>query len=260
MRLKERYPWRVGAPSFVFPDDIQGNVRRLAPLVDDVQLLFFESADQSELDHPLDLVLLAEMAAEYNLSYTVHLPIDLQLGSSSPAKRQAGLAEIIRLAELLAPLNPICFDLHLLPEADLAESFWLDNLDSSLMLLAREFAENRKLICVENCEYPFYKVKPLVLDHGLSLCLDFGHALRYGADLDLMLADITAAGHIHYHGFNGVRDHQAISVGQNALSADLAATMSDSRFCGVVTIEVYSPEKLTISMKTLAGAWNFPNF
>ncbi len=255
MAGKGCYPWRLGAPSFVVPADIRENVRRLAPLVDDVQLLFFESASAAGLEHPLDLPFLARMAREQELTYTVHLPLDLHLGSSSPEKREAALAEILRLAELLSPIAPRALDLHLLPEEQLTRSCWLDNLDSSLAFLSREFAGNRQLIAIENCDYPFAWVRDLSLAHGFSLCLDFGHALRYNADLDLMLADIARARHLHYHGVVAGRDHQALSPAQNGLSADLAAGMAHYGFAGVITMETYSLDALKISLETLGGIW-----
>ena len=104
----------------------------LAPLVDDVQLLFFESAAKSRSAPTLDVQALRDLAEEHGLSYTVHLPTDLALGAASRAERQEGIGEILRLMAQLAPLAPLSFDLHLVREPDLPEAAWLDNLAASL--------------------------------------------------------------------------------------------------------------------------------
>ena len=40
---KSGYPFRLGTTSFIYPAGWAENVARLAPLVDEVELLFFES-------------------------------------------------------------------------------------------------------------------------------------------------------------------------------------------------------------------------
>ena len=40
---KCRYPFRLSVPSFLYPDTWAANARMLAPHVDEIELLFFES-------------------------------------------------------------------------------------------------------------------------------------------------------------------------------------------------------------------------
>jgi len=253
--LKGRYSWRLGATSFVVPAGMNKNVRFLSRLVDNVQLLFFESQANSKLENPLDIGLLERQAGEHDLTYTVHLPIDLHLGSISRRRRDEAIAEIVDLMTKLAPLSPSCFDLHLLPESNMAESQWLDCLNDSLSDLADRLGDERGKIGIENIDYPFQAVRSLVLDHGFSLCLDFGHGLRYGEDLEQMLNDIPRAAHVHYHGVVDHNDHLAVHSGQHEMNIRLAEKMSEHCFIGVVTLEVYSRERLQESCRTLAKAW-----
>ena len=253
--LKGRYPWRLGATSFVVPAGMDENVHFLSSLVDDVQLLFFESRVNSKLENSLDIGFLERLAGEQNLSYTVHLPIDLHLGSPSRRRRDGAIAEIIDLMTNLSPLAPSCFDLHLLREHDMAGNQWLDCLNDSLGELADRLGEERGKIAIENIDYPFHSVRSLVLNHGFSLCLDFGHGLRYGEDLEQMLNDIPRASHIHYHGVAEGRDHLAVDSHQDEMSVGLAEKMSDYCFSGVVTMEVYSMGRLQESCQTLAKVW-----
>ncbi|OGQ86164.1 MAG: hypothetical protein A2512_02295 [Deltaproteobacteria bacterium RIFOXYD12_FULL_56_24] len=229
------------------------NVRALAPLVDDVQLLFFESAAKSLLPQPLDLQVLRDLAEEHGLSYTVHLPADLALGAAARVERQEGIAEILRLMAQLSPLAPQSFDLHLTREPDLPEAAWLDNLAASLGELATALGEEKRQIGVENIEYPYDLVAPLVAEYGFAVCLDLGHLVHYGHDLEEGLGLLPRAHHLHYHGVEGGMDHQALFDAEQAEM--LGKRLVKAGYEGVVTLEMYSLEKLKGSLALLDEAW-----
>lgn len=155
MKMKGRYPWRIGATSFVLPADVSENVDFLAERVDDIQLLFFESASQAELPHKVDVSYLKNIASEHNVTYTVHLPTDLSLGSSQQVLRDEAAGEIFRLMDELAPLTPQAFDLHLNLEPGIEQVVWLENLHKSFSHLAGGLGSERSCIAVENIDYPF---------------------------------------------------------------------------------------------------------
>jgi sugar phosphate isomerase/epimerase len=251
--VKDIYPWRLGATSFVLPADIITNVQHLAGLVDDVQLLFFESSNNSTMVHGVDVAMLVELAVEHGLSYTVHLPTDIRLGADSAALRQQGQDEILRLMEKLAPLAPGSFDLHLVREDDLDEAEWLANLGDSLAHLAEGLGEEKKLVAVENIDYPYDLVGDLVVANGFSSCLDLGHVARYNHDQKAAWAILATARHLHYHGVEGGRDHLALTDTGDA--RELGDKLAEADYGGVVTLEVYSLEKLNTSMALLAEAW-----
>jgi len=253
MVFKKRFPWRLGATSCVLPADIMTNVRVLAPLVDDVQLLFFESAAQSRLPQPVDVQVLRDLAEEHGLTYTVHLPTDLALGAASRAERQEGIGEMLRLMAQLAPLGVLSFDLHLVREPDLSEAAWLDNLAASLEKLSGALGDEKRLVGVENIEYPFGLVAPLVAEYGFGVCLDLGHLVHYGHDLEEGLALLPKASHLHYHGVRGGKDHQALHDAEQARM--MGARLADAGYDGVVTLEMYSIEKLKASLALLDEAW-----
>lgn len=254
--MKGRYPWRVGATSFVLPAGVSENVDYLADRADDIQLLFFESASQTLLPHKVDVSYLQNSAQEHNVTYTVHLPTDLSLGGDNRQAREGGVVEVLRLMEELAPLEPRAFDLHLNMVSDVDKELWIDRLDHSLTLLADRLGRDRDLIAVENIDYSFSQVRSLVLEHGFSLCLDIGHALRYGDDVSQIIEDMCHARHIHYHGVAGGRDHRAISSSSGELSRRLGAAMAAENFDGVFTVEVYTRNALEKSLKELAAAWS----
>jgi sugar phosphate isomerase/epimerase len=248
------YSWRVGATSFVLPAGVEDNVIFLADKVDDIQLLFFESLSQSLLPHNVDVLFLKEKAIEHDLSYTVHLPLDIRAGSDLEKSRQQGVAEIVRLFEMLSPLQPQSFDLHLALEQKLSRQQWLENIDSFLNLLKKEVGSESR-VAIENIDYPFADVRNLVLDHGFSLCLDFGHAIFYDDQPEKLLSDISKANHIHYHGIIQGRDHLALTKSQGEFTKRLGAHLSACDFDGVVTLELYKVETLQDSLQQLDADW-----
>lgn len=249
------HPWRVGAPSYVLPAGVEENVAFLAPLVDDVQLLFFESAAQSALPHGFDIRLLEDIGAEHDLTYTVHLPGDLEPGSDSEILRRQGVEEIARIMEMMQPLAPLCYDLHLPGPGSGDRQRWLDNLGGFLALLTARLAGDEKRIGVENIDCDFDPVRSLALEHGLKLCLDFGHALRFGPEPASLLADIPDALHIHLHGLDRGKDHRPLGDNETGLVQELAKTMERTSYSGPVTLEVYERRGLETSLARLARLW-----
>lgn len=249
MMLKKHRLWRLGATSCVLPADIMTNVRMLAPIVDDVQLLFFESANKCRLPQPLDVQALCDIAAEHDLTYTVHLPTDIALGAAARVERQAAISEIHRLMTQLAPLAPQSFDLHLVREQDLSDAEWLDNLAAGLQELSAALEDEKRLVAVENIEYPYGLVASMVMEYGFSICLDFGHLVRYGHDLEEGLALLPRARHLHYHGVQDGMDHQVLSDVEQA--GMLVKRLAEAEYGGVVTLEIYSLEALKVSLALL---------
>ncbi len=246
--------WRLGATSFVLPAGVSDNVVFLADKVDDIQLLFFESPGRSRLPHKLDIDFLKTLAREHGLSYSVHLPIDLELNSPSSAARYTSVGEICKVVEEVVELAPLCFDLHLDYYGQGDKTAWLSSVDHSLSILTEELGDLSRRIAVENIDYPFREVRSLVLGHGLSLCLDFGHALLYGDNLTAMIEDIPQAAHIHYHGVEE-RDHMMVTGKQRDLTVQIGQGMRDSEYRGVFTVEVYEQGALEGSLQELAQAW-----
>ncbi|MDH3359413.1 MAG: sugar phosphate isomerase/epimerase [Desulfobulbaceae bacterium] len=254
---KKKYPWRLGATSFVIPADLLANVQLLAGLVDDVQLLFFESQAKAGLPNPVDTTALKAVADESGLTYTAHLPGDIRLGAASRVERQAGIDEIDRLLEELHPLAIKSFDLHLPLEVDLPEEDWLSNINHSLASLAARVGAEKSRICIENIDYPFAKVASLVAEHGFPLCLDLGHLLRYNYDWQAGLQKyLPRAKHIHYHGVIAGKDHEAVVKDHAKVSGVLGEELARSGFDGVVTLEMYELVKLKTSLVEISSVWD----
>jgi len=76
------FPFRLGTTSYIVPDDILPNVRFLADQAQDIELVLFEVDDgTNNLPSAETVAEMQALAAAHNLSYTVHLPLDLRLGA-----------------------------------------------------------------------------------------------------------------------------------------------------------------------------------
>src|SRR5262245_25369283 len=82
LNLEPSTPFRLGTTSYIIPDDILPNVRYLADKVQDVELVLFEVDDgPNNLPSSETVAELAALADAHDLTYTVHLPLDLRLGA-----------------------------------------------------------------------------------------------------------------------------------------------------------------------------------
>lgn len=247
------YPWRLGTTSFVLPAGLEENVRALAGRVDAVQLLFFESQANTRLAHRLDVALLAGLAADHDLAYAVHLPLDIRLGSSDGLRRQQGLDEICRLLDQVAPLEPQAFDLHLQPEEGLPLAAWQDNLGQALEQLAARSGHWCQRIGIENIGYDFECIQPIVAAAGFGICVDFGHRLRYNQQTDFWA--LPHWRHIHLHAAAGAKDHRPFQTDNLDFLTALGAKLAAREYRGIVTLELYERSGVRDSLALLHEAW-----
>jgi len=264
--LKGRCPFRVGATSYVLPDHILPNVEFLAPLVDDVELVLFETDEYgSNLPDDDAIRRLLELAAEHDLTYTVHLPLDLRLGEGEGFD-DLSLLKARRVIESTRGLEPYAYTLHL-DGADLVSrsptpallSAWRERCRRALMHVG-ESLERLDLLSIENVEGwdpeffgPILDVLPV------SRVVDVGHLWLQGTDPGVHLDRWVARARIvHLHGI-GERDHSSLEHVDPKL-LDPVVELLMGRFRGVVTVEVFSlgdfqssMEALSASLQRLAG-------
>jgi sugar phosphate isomerase/epimerase len=107
-----RVPFRIGTTSYIIPADILPNVRYLADRVDDVELVLFEVEEGgSNLPDEGALAQLSQIAAQQDLTYTVHLPLDLQFGDDE-TNRQRSLKKALQVIAHTRALQPYAYILH----------------------------------------------------------------------------------------------------------------------------------------------------
>lgn len=174
----------VAAPSWVMPGSIYENCLFLEGKVDEVALLFFESAsclayDSSDLPNEL---------ASLDLTYHVHLPLDL------PWQKPSAVAEIILgLMDKVRFLGVHQAVLHP-PVTTGKAAFSVTEASQALEVVARAWKKHG-LRCndllIENVEgAALVDLVPVIAELELGICIDIGHIIAYGHDALLDCADI----------------------------------------------------------------------
>ena len=255
----DRFPFRLGTTSYIIPDDILPNVRYLAGKVRDVELVLFEVDDgRSNLPAPQVIAELAHLAAAYDLTYTVHLPLDIKLAADG-SQRDASLEKARRVIELTRPLDPFAYVLHLDGKAVRRDAGgnalrqWRDRSVRALELLA-DWVGGAEKLAVENLEgYPPDFNQPVLDRVPVSRCVDIGHLWLDGVPalpyLERALPDTRV---VHLHAVAS-RDHASLShAPPEALDAVLD-TLID-KFSGVLTVEVFSEADWDASRAALRAA------
>jgi len=251
------FPFRLGSTSYVYPADILPNVRRLAGIVDDVELVLFEVEDYSNLPDRATVAELKDIAARYGMSYTVHLPLDLRLGSGDRALRHPSIEKAIRVIQATRELEPWAYIVHLDGSEPLAEGTpaawdrWRGKCLRALEFLAWECGE-AELLCIENLEsYPLERAIAILEELPVNLCLDVGHFWLAGVDpLPYLRRYLERTRVVHIHGV-AERDHKSlVHVPSKALHAVLDE-LRHRGYRGVVTLELFSREEFFTSRKLI---------
>ena len=248
---KKRYNFRLACPSFVYPADYDINVDRLGPHVDDIELLFFEGRRESLPTAPL-VERLAVLGQRHAVGFNVHLPTDLPLLSADAPTARKAASTMKTLTQILAPLAPRFFVLHLEtenPTQRIGPRRWQAWAARGLELLIAEGCPVQDFR-VENHTVPLDWLAPLVEAFDLDLCLDIGHLHLAGGDLAQTLSRrqrrIRA---LHIHGVCDGRDHRALSC-LPARDQEVLAGFLKS-FAGSVTVEIFGFKDLCESLLLL---------
>ncbi len=253
--------FRLGTTSYIVPDDILPNVRFLASRVDDIELLLFESDEMSNLPTPEVLDELRTIAVDADLTFTVHFPLDADLGAFDESQRRSSVGKCLRVIELTARLDPAAYVVHFHGdlrggEGSVDPPRWLEALDRSALEILQRSNRDPRSFCVETLDYPFEMIEPSIQRHDLSICLDVGHLRLYGRDLVSALDRLwDRVRVVHLHGVDAGRDHLGLQVLDDEgrgwlvpLFDRLRETEGSDELARIVTLEVFNEEDLTRSL------------
>jgi sugar phosphate isomerase/epimerase len=260
--MKNKFAFKLGTTSYIKRDHILPNVHFLQDKVDMVELLVFETDEQSNYPTKDEVKELNDIAGEYDLTYTVHLPIGVHLGERDMAKRNRNIGALLRAIDATRDLAPHAWDLHLEPDEETQDlpiydlSAWQDACRHSLEALKIGGADPNR-IGVETLEYPFEFAKKVIDEAGYGYCLDIGHCWyrKYSEDwfIDELLPKARS---IHLHGFNEERDHRSLKhIPKDKLKRfiDAVSSAPDDK---VVSIEVFGEKYLTPSWEALENIYS----
>lgn len=252
--------FRIGTTSYIIPADILPNVEYLAPLVDDIQLVLFETDEYgSNLPDAALVARLNELAAAHALTYTVHLPLDLWLGDGGETTH-VSLIKARRVIDATQGLNPFAYTLHLdgrtLMDAPTGDELvrWQARAGRALEVVCG-WLDAPERLCIENLErWDPEAFAPIVEAAPVSRTIDVGHLWLRGEDpLEHLTRWIDRARVIHLHGI-AERDHASIAH-MSAAQLDPVIVFLAEHFSGVLTLEVFNQADLATSLDALAAVW-----
>lgn len=224
--------WKLAAPSFIWPARIGENCLRLKDLVQEVGLVFFETAGSLKYD-ATDL---PYWLAELDLEYHLHLPLDLPWDQ--------GASHVFDLCQSLMQktdyLAPHLYVLHPPPQEEILLDFC--SLWSKERCLQSLALEN-----VQDCDLTDFWRRIEELD--LSVCLDLGHLLTFQQNALLRMPGFWDRTHmLHIYGDLDGHRHSSLeqlsAQGKEVLHQALLRIPQDS----TLVLEVFDPGSLQTSL------------
>jgi sugar phosphate isomerase/epimerase len=252
------FPFRLATTSYIYPDRIVPNVTMLAPFLDEIELVFFESESEDSLLDEKEIETLANLSMHHGVAFNIHLPLDIFLGDKNEVVRSKGISVGKRMIERTLSLNPSIYTLHLerknrdgRGEPDIET--WHRHILQSIEEIVRCEIESKR-ISIETLEYPFEWVEDVVKEFKLSICLDIGHLLIHGQDLRSYFEKyLSNTSIIHLHGFENSRDHLGIDrLPESTLELIFSYLCN---YHGIVSLEVFSMDDLKKSLIPLEEKW-----
>lgn len=253
----KNYPFRFGTTSYIVPDDILPNARYLAGKVRDIELILFE-VDDGPNNLPSTEVIdeLTTIAQENDLTYTVHLPLDLKLGEDG-SERDQSLVKAKRVIDCTGRLDPWAYVLHLdgktvrtSTDAELINR-WQDQSVRALEIVSG-WAGSPEKLAVENLEtYPLDFIQPVLDRIPVSRCVDVGHLWLDGHDpIPYLQAALPRTRVIHMHGI-AERDHRSLRFMPHEKVSTVWNELIRLNYDGVLTLEVFSEEDFLSSIEVI---------
>lgn len=252
--LHQALPFRIGTTSYIYPDDILPNVHKLKDKVNDIELVLFEAGNDGNIPTPKNLKELKRLSNKWDLTYTLHLPLDIELGSGVVGKRKDSVENVRVLIERLSVLNPHSYILHLNLSKQTEENIklWQGWISQSLKEIINCQSTVPQNIAIENLSYPFSYIDTLISENGFSICVDIGHLITMGVDpLKHLKKYFSMTRVIHFHGVNGNKDHTSLKYLDAVLIRRIIRFLKDNNYCGVLTLEVFSQTDFEESMDAL---------
>ena len=250
----------------VYGKDMLRNVKLLADLVDNIEIVLFHTPSLNNTPSNNDLRLLNKMGKQKNVTFTVHLPASLEIASDDRTTREESISLAIALCEKTAAINPIHYILHvpfskptLVPVPGLYfkagnNPKWKEWTKRALEALERILdatGEVDKLL-VENINYSPSFLEPLWQKGFCQLCLDLGHMMLGQENVMALLEQyLTVTKEIHLHGIKGYKEHLCLSVLPENLVHKWISYLVKTSFNGIINLEVFNPRDLEKSMNVV---------
>ena len=202
---------------------------------------------------------LRQLSLDHSLTYTVHLPLDLRLGTDGD-EGHISIRKAQRVIESIRDISPRAYVLHL-DGREVKENLnpilfrkWVEQAVRSLEIVAG-WAGDLRLLAVENLEgYP-PEFWDSVLDRvPASRCVDIGHLWLDKQDpLPFLERCLSRTRVVHIHGV-GERDHASLAGLAPAELDRVTRLLLARQYSGVITIEVFNKADFLSSRAALGAS------
>ena len=264
--LKSHLGFEISAPAMVYGPDPVKNIRKLAPLVNNIELVLFYTPDLNNFPKADELAVIRQLGEIYHLTYTVHLPASLEIASDNDNRRKEAVQIAIELIRDTSMIHPLHYILHvpftkptLVADPDqyidhidddrLAS--WINTSELSLHSIYDAIAKDSGLL-LENINYSTTYLAKLLKRSRCRLCLDIGHLMLGREDVSEILRQyLPITDEIHLHGVRGSEEH--LGLGVLAIS-DITAWLDIIKqhfFSGVINLEMFTPTQLKESIEII---------
>jgi len=252
------FPFRLGTTSYIYPDHIVPNVMNLAPFLDEIELVLFESEGQDNYPDEVELRDLMNFSVKGEVGFNVHLPVDIFLGDKNEEVRLRGISVVKKVIERTLCLNPSLYTLHFdvrdkngREETDVEA--WRKRILRSVDEIKERGIEPER-ISIETLSYPFKWIEDIIKKFGFSVCLDIGHMLLYDLDIQSYLKKyLSQTSIIHLHGMENGIDHLGIDRLNGKIVCSILSKLQS--FTGILSIEVFAFADLKNSLEVLEQEW-----
>lgn len=256
----------IGATAMVYGFDTTENLRRLARHVQHAELLLYWTPRDNNFPNAGKVAEWRYWARELDLSLSVHLPSMLDLITGTKGERRKKLDLLCGLVQLLEPLEPTGYVLHLGPQAprlmldpatylpadtqhDL--TYWYETGLAALEALQSAVALGSRLL-LENLNFSPLLLRPF-LKFGLAgLCFDAGHAWLGGENLNTAFTPLVDyVGEIHLHGIKEAQEHLSLAALESGRLKSFMELIEGLKYTKLLNLEVFTPEDLASSLACL---------
>ena len=253
----------------VYGENLLENAKRLADLVDNIEIILFNTLNRNNTPVSNDLDLLRKLGRKKKVTFTVHLPASLEIASKDRKLREYSIRMVSDLCSHIAPIEPLYYILHvpfttptLLPipglyfKTDDGQN-WGKWTRRGLDALERIFDTTPVAgqLLLENINYSPYFLEPFLEEGQCGLCLDIGHLILGRENVDDALRSYQKdIKELHIHGVKEYEEHLSLSVLPVESVCEWMDYLIKIKFDGIVNLEVFSPEDLTGSLTTVGKA------
>jgi sugar phosphate isomerase/epimerase len=261
------YPFKLSAPAMIYGNDILDNVRRLANVFENIEIVLFHTPDLHNIPPREDIRKLHQIGRRKNVTYTVHLPASLQVAAPDSGTRAKHVELAMDLIEKTAACEPVYYILHipytrptLVPRLGEYFSFesmktkrsWYKRACASLEKISSAIGDHGQLL-VENINYSPQSLQALAVAGLCEICLDVGHLVLGQENVgDVLKRFLPAAREIHLHGVKGYTDHLSLTALAPSRIEKWLKYLIQMNYEGIVNLEVFSHAELISSLELAA--------